>query len=706
MNLKKVIIKLSLSVIFPFIVTVPPHASAQEIPPLDTTEVYEMEQIIVTADRSESLLSSSTVAVSVIQNDLLRQQPVEHLYDALRLVPGFVFLGSGLDYHPEPTVRGFYGGGEAGYIEFLLNGKPLNKLERGTVNWNLLPVKQIRSIEVLRGGASSLYGSSAIGGAINIVTEEEEIPATQAALRGGSHDMIAGQFRHSNSWHERRYSFFGNLDRSNGYRKHATQWLGTVGGSIEIFDSSPHTLTFSSLSHWNKSDMPGPLSGTDLDISRRQISPLYRFDNTEEEFHEVTLDNELNLSEHTQLTSYVTGRLRNADVTSTLSLAPGFADTRSRELKTSRLQASTQLTAEQLLVNSELTIGVEGSLGPIETRYYDFISGTEDTYRTAVDPKRGELADRADGSRNTIASFLQYDLYPINRLRLSFGMRYDYLFDAFQSKAPEKDRRITNTHQALSPKLGVNYRYIDYENHVGNVYGNISRVFKAPTLDQFYDQRLIRLPIGDVALSNPDLDPQQGTSFELGTYQRSKLIPQILSAELSLAVYQINMRDEIDFSLQDLSYINIGESRHRGIEAGLKLYLPEQVSLFVNYTHQAVTLEKGTFSGNYVKAIPRNAFNGGISLGHSSGLSGSLLMIGAYDVYLDDANTIPLSGYTRFDLRFGYAFGKFVVTADILNLLDEEYITTGYPDPTGQTDQVFYYPASERTFRLGLTVSF
>lgn len=66
------------------------------------------------------------------------------------------------------------------------------------------------------------------------------------------------------------------------------------------------------------------------------------------------------------------------------------------------------------------------------------------------------------------------------------------------------------------------------------------------------------------------------------------------------------------------------------------------------------------------KLIP--AFNAGISASYSE-FSGSLLVNGAYDIYLDDANTIPLPGYTRLDLRFAYTFGKASVTADIFNLL-------------------------------------
>lgn len=672
----------------------------------DTIEVFEMKPIIVTADRIEGPLMLSTAAVYRMQGEELRRQPVTDLADAMRLVPGFVFLNlDGLGYDPQPTIRGFYGGGEAGYVQLLLNGKPMNTLGRGAVNWNLVIPARVDAIEVLRGSASSLYGSAALGGVINLVMKEDSASFTQGAVKGGSYGTFSGRLQHGGMWKGRNYTLFGHAEGTEGYREHAVRRLETLGGSVELMAARGHELKLYTVHHWRDSEIPGPLTGSALDSARRQVASFYRFDGIKERLHQLALDDEVQLSESVDLSSYLSGRLRRVDKIRTLSLAPGFADTRNRSIASMRLQGSTQITFDQLPLQSDLILGLEGSLGSIETKYYGFLSGTVEAYRTAVNPERGALDDTGEGSRDTFAAFFQYNFIPVERLRFSLGARYDYLRDTFQSVAPEQGMEMVNIHTAFSPKVGINYRYLRSARHMGNLYANISRVFKAPTLDQFYDQRLIRMPMENVSLSSPNLEPQRGTSFEVGVYHRATFIPGAFSAELSLAVYQINMRNEIDFSLQELSYINIGKSSHRGIEAGLTLFLPAQIKTFVNYTHQSVVLKNGAFEGNYVKAIPRNAFNAGISAMHSSGLSGSLLVSGAYDIYLDDANMISLPGHTSVDLRLAYRYGKITVEAEAFNLLNQKYSTTGYPDPSGQTDLVYYYPAAGRSLRLGLVVN-
>ena len=136
-----------LAIVALFIVLPPAQAWAQDEARLDTARVYELDAIVVTADRSASLLASSTASVSVLRAEEIRRLPgVNGLADALRLTPGFAFLNlDGLGYDPQATVRGFYGGGEAEYVVVLLDGRSLNNVETGQVNWNQIPLSGIAS---------------------------------------------------------------------------------------------------------------------------------------------------------------------------------------------------------------------------------------------------------------------------------------------------------------------------------------------------------------------------------------------------------------------------------------------------------------------------------------------------------------------------------------------------------------------------------
>ena len=207
-----------------------------------------------------------------------------------------------------------------------------------------------------------------------------------------------------------------------------------------------------------------------------------------------------------------------------------------------------------------------------------------------------------------------------------------------------------------------------------------------------------------ITISNSELDPQRGTSVETGIYHRAEVTPGRLAGELSLSIYQMDMTDELDFNIETFSYVNIGKSRHRGVEGGAKLYVQDRATVFFNYTLQAVTSRFGAFEGNYVKAIPRDFVSAGLSASHRSGLGGSFMVNAARRIFLDDANTIRLPNYTTVEARLAYERHPFTLALDVLNVFDETYSTTGFPDPAG-TGVVYFYPAAGRTLRLGLSVT-
>ncbi len=684
-------------------------ARAQEAAPLDTARVYQLESIVVTADRSAGLLSSSTGAVSVLRGEELRRLPVTTLADVLEQTPGFAFLAlDGLGYDPQATVRGFYGGGEAEYVVVLLDGRPLNNLEAGLMNWNQVPLSGIASVEVLRGGVSSLYGDAAIGGVVNVVTTPEAERSVRWSLAGGSYGSLAGQAAVHGTWDGRAVSLFGDVLRTDGFRDHAGRAGGSLGASLALLDGPRHALSLSTLNHWRAFDDPGPLSGTQLAQSRTQESPFFRFDHTDEQTYRLALDGTTRLGPAAQLDGSVTGEYRRADVLRTLPLSPDFADTKNRVLRTTRLLGTAQLTLDPRLFSFEnrLVAGLDASLGALATRYYAVVTGAADAY-AAASGRRGDLDTQGEGTRSTAAAFLQYDLHPAPRLRLTLGSRLDWLRDTFEPKRPAGGARQTATHTALSPKAGLNVRYAQSARHVGNWYASVSRSFKAPVLDQLYDQRSFPVPFPpfSVTISNADLKPQRGTSVETGVYHRAELAPGTLAAELSLSIYQMDMTDEIDFSFEAFRNVNIGKSRHRGVEAGLKAYVQDRATVFVNYTLQAVTLRFGENQGNYVKAIPRDFVSAGFSAAHRTGLSGSATLHAARRIFLDDANTIRLPDYTTVEARLAYERRPFTLALEAFNLLDATYSTTGFPDPAGTPGVVYFFPAAGRTLRLGLSVA-
>jgi outer membrane receptor protein involved in Fe transport len=298
------------------------------------------------------------------------------------------------------------------------------------------------------------------------------------------------------------------------------------------------------------------------------------------------------------------------------------------------------------------------------------------------------------------AAFAQYTLLPTDAVRITFGARADWLRDSFD---PDEGAALDADHAAFSPKVGVNVQYLRSADHDGHVYATAGRSFKAPTLDQLFDQRTVPVPFPPFALttSNELLEPQHGTNLEAGVYHGTTLVPGVLSATLSLAVYQMSMENELDFDVQQLKYVNIGESRHRGVEAGLRLNTPGAGTAFLNYTLQHATAEGGDDAGRYLKAIPRQFITGGLTATPLPELQAGMQVSHARNIFLDDANTVTLPSFTRVDARVSYPIRGLRLFLDVRNVFDAVYSTTGFTDPSG-TDAVYYHPAAGRTFELGL----
>ena len=677
----------------------------------DSDKIYQLEETIVTAERMEHSLLESTAAVSVRTDAEMEYFPLKNLADALETLPGIAFLNrDGLGRDPLATLRGFYGGGEAEYLLVMIDGKPINELEKGLMNWNAIPLSSIKSIEFLRGGASSLYGDSAIGGIVKVVTSGTHKPLTQISVTGGNFGLIGAQARSSGVWNGREYVVFGSGERNTGFRKHSYRAAENLGGSFTLLQTPTSSLSVSTTHHFQQFDEPGPLTGTELDISRSQSTPFYKFDHTADRTHRASIAGNHNLHGRVNFSGSVSGEIREADAVRTLQLSPEFADTKNRLLKASRLTSSLELTFDQLGLpfDNRLSLGIDGGLHSLSSEYYQFLLGGMADYSSIDSVTRGNLDEQGDSTRHSAAGFLQYELLPIQRLRVILGVRADVVRDQFTPKPPSEGERQSTTHSELSPKAGANFRYLNTERHIGNLYANVSRSFKTPTLDQLYDQRSIIFQIPPnppfkVLLSSGDLNPQFGTSVEVGSYHRAILSPNLLYGEFSLAAYTMDMKDELDFDLQQLKYVNIGRSRHQGIETGLKITIKSNLNFFLNYTHQSAKSRIGEYAGKFLKAIPRDVIFGGISTAHKSGVGGSITIKSTNRIFLDDANTMRLPNYTVVNSRLKYQFGLISATFDVFNIFNQSYSTTGYPDASG-SGQFYFYPAARRHMLLSLNL--
>ncbi|HAY36577.1 MAG TPA: hypothetical protein DCY57_06315 [Bacteroidetes bacterium] len=668
----------------------------------DSLRTVTLDPVVVIAERVESALSTSTVGVSVLNARQLASIPTRSFSDALNYLPGLTFLDvDGMGFSPQAVTRGFYGGGEAEYVVVLINGRPINTIENGLVNWDQMLANASTSVEVLRGGASSLYGDAAIGAVINVRTAPVETINRQLSGSIGSSGLLNGQM----SIQTKKYTAAASYRAVDGYRDHSTRSSWTAQGEGEGLNTSRATVRASAAVNIREYETPGPLRSSDGSQDRSYSLPFFQFDTGSEETVRLSVEADINTVLGVIEVS-TSSEYRNHDFVRTLPLSADFADTQERQVDALGTRATMRLADLQLPlpIAHKLVIGADAFSAGLDSRYLQIATGgIEDAYASATGENRPELSD-GSASRDGLAGYLHLDLYPTSKLKVSVGGRVDRIEDTFDEVEGLSEAREGASHVAVSPKLGVNYRYVSSSSQVGNVYVSSSRSFKAPTLDQLYDLRAFPVPFPpySIQIANAGLNPQYGINYEVGFYHRLSTA-QGLSAMLSASAYRLDMKDEIDFSFDTFSNINIGESRHQGLEVGLNMADEDLGSVFLNYTLQDVTYLIGENKGNAVKAIPLHSFSGGLQKEVGPWMA-SLTLRGNRKMYIDDANTSLMDDYAVVDARISYAKDAYRLTFDAFNLLDKSYSTTAYQDPGG-SETTFLFPASLRTISVGFQLS-
>ena len=143
-----------------------------------------LPEVIVTANRAAQTVDDSLASVTVITREEIDKSQALNLFDILRGVPGLnVTSNGGLGQITSLFMRGT----ESDHILVLVNGIKIGSATTGTTAFEHLPVSQIERIEIVRGPRSSLYGSEAIGGVIQIFTRQGKgKPHTRASIGMGA----------------------------------------------------------------------------------------------------------------------------------------------------------------------------------------------------------------------------------------------------------------------------------------------------------------------------------------------------------------------------------------------------------------------------------------------------------------------------------------------------------------------------------------
>lgn len=208
-------------------------------------EIYLSREVVVSASRKAQSLSLAPASVGIITRDYLKSSGTSSFDDAFHQINGIQVTRSSGSNVQSLSIRGaseVAGGGIGNRVLLLLDGRPAITPESGGALWNLVPLGAIERIEVIKGAYSSLFGSSAMGGIVNIITNNADTtPRTELELHYGAygkapsyaeftgyHDYYGIDVTHSLKKNKWSFVFNAALRDNDGHREKTafTTWNG------------------------------------------------------------------------------------------------------------------------------------------------------------------------------------------------------------------------------------------------------------------------------------------------------------------------------------------------------------------------------------------------------------------------------------------------------------------------------------------------
>jgi outer membrane receptor for ferrienterochelin and colicins len=175
----------------------------------DTTS--NLDEVVITATRTERKLGNVGVPVSIISNKNIRQAASLRLNDILNEQTGIFINDAG--FGSAVQMQGL----SSDYSLIMLNGEPLIGRNSGVLDLKRVAVGNVQKIEIVRGPSSSLYGSEAIAGVINLITKEEPKNKLTASIRYGNFETFDGSVGQSFCTKKLKVQIFSNLFHTQLY---------------------------------------------------------------------------------------------------------------------------------------------------------------------------------------------------------------------------------------------------------------------------------------------------------------------------------------------------------------------------------------------------------------------------------------------------------------------------------------------------------
>ncbi|BBD64258.1 TonB-dependent receptor, plug [Nostoc commune NIES-4072] len=594
----------------------------------------------------------------VIDKEEIQKQGATSLADILKRMPGFAIndVGHGADIH----TGTYYRGASINQSVFLINGRPINNnvnTYHGGTDLNSIPVEAIERVELYSGTASALYGSSAFGGVVNIITKEGYgKPKLSASAEFGSLSLNNQQVTYGGSSNNVKYNFsFERFFTDNRYRVPVGAANRDEQGFLFNADTATSTYFGSIGVDLDKKNSLN-LDVTALSSRRGLIYfgfPLQR-DRLDHDGLNVGLSwkTRLGNGESSNLTTSIG---YNQDYFSTYG-PTGASFYRRGSLDTQQLTARVD-HEWKITSNNKLRWG-------LDLKNTDLIGDVLST-----DPNRIAENEKEDRSLFNTALFAVNTWNISDNFLIDLGLRQTF------------DSQFGNY---LNPSVGLRYAVTP----IVAVRGSWAGAQRNPGLDQLYVYDTVH-----GWRPNPDLSPETGSTWSAGVDVN---FSQNLIGQFTYFGSSIGDRLGVIAGRWE----NIGLVDTNGLEAALQLRIASGWSTFLNYTYTDAQIKTGTERGLQLGLIPYSVLQTGVGY-DNAGWQANL-----YVTYNSGARRSIFANSTDKPTDFAPSFvnldltGRIPLTTNLgltvylENLLGEQY----------ERVNRIYSPGF--TFRVGLSANF
>lgn len=624
------------------------------------------EQITITATRTETRLGDTPASVRILSAPELATTSAATLDDALRQVPGFSLFRRSGSRTANPTSQGVslrgVGASGASRALVLADRVPLNDPFGSWVYWSRVPRSSIESVEVLRGGASHLYGSAALGGVVNISTRQPQSPVLSLEASYGNQQTVDA-------------SLF------TGGRK------GLWGASLAAASFHTHGYIIVDERERGSVDTPAGARNSIIKLTlERSLSKTANAFASASFFGEARANGTRLQINRTHIRQFVIGSDWQPQKIGTFSIrAYGGTQVFDQTFSAVSQNRETEALTRVQRVPAQST-GITIQWSRVAFERHTIVAGLEAREVRGASDEQVFVSGRvnslvgAGGRERSLGVFVEDIIALPQNIFITAGARVDRWrnFAALSTTRPLAQPGLTTTRDfpdrtetAFSPHLSALYKPTDRL----SLYASATRAFRAPTLNELY--RSFR--VGDVlTLANENLSAERLTGVEAGA--SSDLFKQKLNvranffwSELTRPIANVTLG--IAPGLITRQRQNLGRTRSRGLEFELESRLAERLTVSGGYLFAGAIVQEfpanTLLEGLLIPQVPRHQLTlqaryvnpALVTIGLQARASGS-----QFD---DDQNRFQLNKYFTLDAhvsrRFAREFEAFIAAENIFN---------------------------------------